>query len=1434
MSAQLQALAAQIKALQAQYEQQKAAEAAAHDVITHVPAPAPAPVRAPRLEMGQPYYGKHPISTFGKLHRTLAAEHAHLRDHQSWSKFWNPGANGGKGAFMSKEARVPGSRERVYHTLLAQRKIAVPSGQLFDSRSGRMVYTERVSGKKGLFPKYAKRRIVDSVIYGEDMPVTMTGRLFYPMGIRDDHGKLQGGHAKEKQKRVRATSRFDGYLKQVEDPDGFFHQSALEFTFTTSEAAAKEWKEGISYWIEGGKPEWSGYVGLTALRASGIYKGAVSNNGRTFGDVCEAFAGYTDKGSLTAIVFDSIIADTPSSKYDALTVPNKMKGGSAVYSKYGTLTTVPGATCLEGWLMNYSGKTERLQYEGCCGYDVVIESFAACFDRLQSDKSHPRFRDVELTVPWLYENVFHPGEAFDAQRLALTLPELGLFFKRFRVSLFVLDITQRVIYSEVFKEKSKGGPGPWLDEKIRPNSVYVMQHGAHLFRLTDLKELQQKAHNERAVIHAPLKPFEDLGEEQDKAPTEHYSLGGNEAPVQFIDSINDLPTITTKVVKSVDKKNVETYWDRIRVAVPANLWVLLEQLIECKYMPRICLGPSNAMQSITLRLDGVDVNVSAPHVCSPDPYKDSMELPDIPDKAVFDAYCRHEKALKDCLRNKKTMSTYSDSFLDILRQLNRTPLQYGTIFSGLSTAYDINCSYTSFLQRITMVPVFNEFDEFEPYVSVEHSVRDRLSFYLVLNTLRDTSDPRHLLLDQQYCLLTYDTWLICREWSCTLAVIRPSVVVPVNPAAAIHNLWEDGALDRNLKKFLVNSEIGKCGKRYNTKSHALLFQDASEARHYQDSIGGERFLRRLGEHSYHIVTRSRQTALCDGFYPLQHMIYDMQRLALYKKALEVGKPVLAVKTDCLWFMGHDAEVPKDRSYSGIGGWEVAHDAPRMPDGLRDKLVFDEIRIDYAPQIVELPVANEYDVGASVDYSTVSRLLTLGDTPGAGKTYSYLQYAATLGDAVLFVAPLNTLCDDLMSCKCSGVACDRANPVCLRARKAITINKLLGIIHHADGEGQKACYDMTGITTVVFDEVFFFTPPQLGKLKRWMDAHPDLCFLAAGDPHQNAPIYSLCMSTAERKAYYMRIVSTLFPTRIVLRVCKRVKSEAERAIVEDLRHRINDTDEPLLDIVRRHFKPIRRLEDMQGMAVTYKRDTAKLVNTFCNARAVDCMAEVTRNAGRCYHVGQMLRTCEWDDKLKLPMNILFRITEIGSVVKLRSDARDCSIEVKFGVLNRCFTYTHAHTGHSLQGTSVASGITIFDLGHPFMSRAWLYTALTRSRSMDQVYYMDPSVKLSGLAEVKDADLRSRIERKIDGHRKADSDKERRYHPSEYVDTETVLRLLREQGGCCSHCNEEVLLQWKEAAGTRDTRQFSIDRINNNVAHTKNNVVVSCLRCNNAHA
>lgn len=65
--------------------------------------------------------------------------------------------------------------------------------------------------------------------------------------------------------------------------------------------------------------------------------------------------------------------------------------------------------------------------------------------------------------------------------------------------------------------------------KQRPATSFSLQLtlciGAHLYRLTDIKTLELKAHNEGSIIHVPLKPFEDLGEEKEfNAPTENTTV----------------------------------------------------------------------------------------------------------------------------------------------------------------------------------------------------------------------------------------------------------------------------------------------------------------------------------------------------------------------------------------------------------------------------------------------------------------------------------------------------------------------------------------------------------------------------------------------------------------------------------------------------------------------------------------------------------------------------------------------------------------------------------------------------------------------------------------------------------------------------------------------------------------------------------------------
>ena len=92
--------------------------------------------------------------------------------------------------------------------------------------------------------------------------------------------------------------------------------------------------------------------------------------------------------------------------------------------------------------------------------------------------------------------------------------------------------------------------------------------------------------------------------------------------------------------------------------------------------------------------------------------------------------------------------------------------------------------------------------------------RDRWSFYLVqvIGVLLP-DDPRFILLDQEYCLLSWDSWVEVRDWEmvATIGRLRPSRIVPMRLRSTIDAMWAS-ALPVRLKKFLVNKQIGLCGK----------------------------------------------------------------------------------------------------------------------------------------------------------------------------------------------------------------------------------------------------------------------------------------------------------------------------------------------------------------------------------------------------------------------------------------------------------------------------------------------------------------------------------------------------------------------------------------------------------------------------------------------
>ena len=89
------------------------------------------------------------------------------------------------------------------------------------------------------------------------------------------------------------------------------------------------------------------------------------------------------------------------------------------------------------------------------------------------------------------------------------------------------------------------------------------------------------------------------------------------------------------------------------------------------------------------------------------------------------------------------------------------------------------------------------------------------------------------------------------------------------------------------------------------------------------------------------------------------------------------------------------------------------------------------------------------------------------------------------------------------------------------------------------------------------------------------------------------------------------------------------------------------------------------------------------------------------------------------------------------------------------------------------------------------------------------------------------LINNIKRKLSRYKQSDIDK---FGREGTISIDDVLELLKKQNFTCYVCDEMVLAcNWKPLC----CYQFSVDRINNNLPHDRNNVLISCYYCNCRH-
>jgi len=84
----------------------------------------------------------------------------------------------------------------------------------------------------------------------------------------------------------------------------------------------------------------------------------------------------------------------------------------------------------------------------------------------------------------------------------------------------------------------------------------------------------------------------------------------------------------------------------------------------------------------------------------------------------------------------------------------------------------------------------------------------------------------------------------------------------------------------------------------------------------------------------------------------------------------------------------------------------------------------------------------------------------------------------------------------------------------------------------------------------------------------------------------------------------------------------------------------------------------------------------------------------------------------------------------------------------------------------------------------------------------------------------------IQTKVSGYRMQDKLK-KRPTGDDFIDTYRIARMLWECKCGCHYCKRDVFVLYKN---TQEMHQWTLDRLDNSVAHSINNVVVSCLECN----
>ena len=956
---------------------------------------------------------------------------------------------------------------------------------------------------------------------------------------------------------------------------------------------------------------------------------------------------------------------------------------------------------------------------------------------------------------------------------------------------------------------------------VKGNHIYVINND-----LKNLKDVMHKTHDMQVKV------------------SDNYHIDDRKKPIKckMIDNINDL-------LKLTDEE------DYTLIHRDNDLPKLLHDFKQSGYEPFVKYQ-AGTISELKVRWKYKKLNKAINYTIK----SQNMNNNKIDEDVVVSSERVHNRtskamfAMNKKIFNEAHKSHYNEVDVQVLDEC-RTVVPTGLLCKNEGeklTEIDLNKAFTKAFTNIVKIPVFRQFDIWKPYKNEDINTLPSLTLFMVENAGSNMYfNKKHNLIYGKYL-----KQIMARGIKPKILYFKqPSHIHKVDYKKIVDDLWatnisKDEHQNKQIKKLIANINFGLLEKSRNKAQRSRMFETLDEAMYYQKLYGGrvyaideaqddytytpltdeikgsitewdfeddffmtgdgvlERFAVVNGQihiqedcrkyvSKYYILNVSDERTLSNGFRYIKEVLlqdHNYRMFEAHSLLTANGVEVYSVKADAMTIKTSDLNKAKEIIKFGdvIGEWRAEEGKViRLPEENR-KIMFNRW-VDIPKQVNEkIHIKDEWDTETIckqiVEHNPV---VIRARFAGSGKSY-ICEYFKKLGYNVLFVVPTNQLSQEK--------ECD-----------AITLNKFFSIPMEKGEE--LPIFDHSEYHVICFDEVYMANAYILNKIRLFTKQNTNKIIIATGDDKQLPPIEDLT-NCQNKEAYANQCLDIMFKYNIYLEICKRVKDEENRTIINNMFDDWWVKQLPLKELVRKYFKTTADV-----MASTYNI-------AYTNKRCADVSRTVRQRLGKTtdYEIGEVL-VCRLYKKIgskRLNVNFRYKIKGVNKGNYLLENIKSleqCTVDRE--TIEKHFRYNYCITCHSAQGATIKDTTTIHEWQSPLVSREWLWCSITRCDDFNKVLFF---VSDAFEKEMDKKMIMDYFENKVQGYKQQDRKANREINDDMYIDTMWCLKRMR---GNCQKCG--VKFEFSTIRG-KLCSNFTAQRVDNELCHSVDNCVAWCRYCN----